>query len=53
MPNLIKMKAPVSSVSNSILVSQLTPKMVIVVRDTDINLNEDGEEKSTKEYLER
>jgi hypothetical protein len=38
LPNLIKMKVDDVFVSNSTLISQLAPKLVIVVRDSEINL---------------
>ena len=46
--SLIIMKSDVH-VSNSTLVSQLAPKMVILVRDSDIQLADD---ETSKDYLE-
>jgi hypothetical protein len=42
LPNLIKMKADDFFVSNSTLISQLAPKLVIVVRDSEINLMDEN-----------
>ena len=51
--NLIKMKDGI--VSNSVLISQLVPKLVLVVRDHQMQLEQgiSGVEISEKEYFEK
>lgn len=51
--NLIKMKDGI--VSNSVLISQLVPRLILVVRDHQIHLEQgiSGVEISEKEYFEK